>query len=205
MAGKVGGVAADLAGVTDVKQAAKDFGRGNVFGGLVHVALALPVDKELKFAQLGEKAVKDVAEKEAERETGRLAREGIEHFKGTPGERLPAYAGGKTEGVAEVGGRQHDIKSGYDGPSATRPNGTTPGMNWRVRSHVEAHVAAIMRNENLDRAELWINRDPCPGPTGCDAMLPRMLPSGAKLTIHLPDGTVRVYEGLPDPPTLKTP
>jgi hypothetical protein len=85
VASKAGGVAADLVGVTDAKQ-----------------------------------AVKEIAEKEGVEEAGRATREGIEHFKGTPGERL------------------YDIKSGYDGPSATRPNGTTPGMNWRVRSHVEA-------------------------------------------------------------------
>lgn len=58
-------------------------------------------------------------------------------------------------------------------------------MNIVTKSHVEAHAAAIMRNEGLTDATLWINRAPCGGATGCDAMLPRMVPDGSTLTINV--------------------
>jgi hypothetical protein len=89
--------------------------------------------------------------------------------------RLPPYAGQKTQGILAIGSRQVDLISGYKGPSAPLPRGT-PGMHGNIKSHVEAHAAAIMRQETLTEATLYINRIPCPGARGCDAMLPRMLP-----------------------------
>ncbi len=69
------------------------------------------------------------------------------------------------------------------------PKGT-PGMNMVTKSHVEAHAAATMRNEHLTEATLFLNREPCAGRTGCAAMLPRMVPAGATLTIKIvPDGS----------------
>lgn len=90
-----------------------------------------------------------------------------------------------------------DLTSGYRGPSASMPRGT-PGMNNRIKSHVEAHAAAVMRRDGLDEATLAINRTPCPGRTGCDAMLPRMLPPGAQLHVYGPDGVRKTYTGRPD-------
>ena len=77
------------------------------------------------------------------------------------------------------------------------PRGT-PGINGNIKSHVEAHAAAIMREQGLSEATLYINRVPCPGKIGCDAMLPRMLPEGARLRVIGPDGFERIYFGLPD-------
>jgi len=55
-------------------------------------------------------------------------------------------------------------------------------MNNRIRSHVEAHAAATMHRRR-DRSDPPYESDALrPGATGCDAMLPRMLPEGAKLT-----------------------
>jgi RHS repeat-associated protein len=111
---------------------------------------------------------------------------------------LPQYVtGGKTSGVLRFGGTDVPLMSGYKGPSASMPKGT-PGMNNRIKSHVEAHAAAIMRQQGLTEATLYINRVPCPGKTGCDAMLPRMLPERARLRIVGPDGFEKVYIGLPD-------
>jgi len=63
-------------------------------------------------------------------------------------------------------------------------------MNLITKSHVEAHAAAIMRIEKLKQGVLWINKAPCPGLQGCDHLLPRMVPQGAELTIHVvPSGS----------------
>jgi hypothetical protein len=55
-----------------------------------------------------------------------------------------------------------------------------------------------MRERNLTRLELYINKNPCLSVNGCDRMLPRMLPEGAELVVHGPDGDVFPYKGLPD-------
>jgi len=69
------------------------------------------------------------------------------------------------------------------------------GFSVRIRSHVEAHVAAYMRMNGIDRGSLYINRAPCPGPRGCDANLSRILPPGAQLTVFAPGARPRVYRG----------
>lgn len=97
----------------------------------------------------------------------------------------------------DTGSKQVDLISGYKGPSASLPKGT-PGMHGNVKSHVEAHAAAVMRQEGLSEATLYINRIPCAGVRGCDAMLPRMLPEGARLHLRGPGGFRKTYTGLPD-------
>jgi len=63
-------------------------------------------------------------------------------------------------------------------------------MNIVTKSHVEAHAAAIMRDEGLTEATLWINRAPCSGAPGCATLLPRMVPRGSTLTIKVvPNGS----------------
>jgi len=118
-------------------------------------------------------------------------------FAGTSGEQLPIYGGGKTEGVLDVGGQGTYLKSGYQGPSADIPRGT-PGFNGNIKAHVEGHAAAVMRQQKIEHADLFINQRPCGGVRGCDALLPRMLPKGGTLVVHGPDGFVKTYHGLPD-------
>ena len=91
--------------------------------------------------------------------------------------RLPEYADGKTSGILDTESGQVELESGYGGPTSRLPRVGNPGMNWRIRSHVEAHAAAVMREQGLDEATLYINRVPCGGASGCQAMLPRMLPA----------------------------
>jgi RHS repeat-associated protein len=110
---------------------------------------------------------------------------------------LPPYTGGKASGVLRIKGEGIPLESGYIGPSSNMPKGT-PGMNWRIKSHIEAHSAAIMRERGVTEATLYINRIPCSGRTGCDAMLPRMLPTGSKLTVIGPDGYIKTYIAIPD-------
>ncbi len=113
---------------------------------------------------------------------------------------VPPYGtlGAKTSGVLRTPSGDRPLVSGYKGPSASL-EGPTPGMNYRIKAHVEAHAAAIMRQEGLQDATLYINRVPCPGTTGCGAMLPRMLPGGARLRVVGPDGYDQTFVGLPDP------
>ena len=111
--------------------------------------------------------------------------------------KLQPYTGGKTSGVLRIKGEDIPLESGYKGPSSNMPKGT-PGMNWRIKSHVEAHAASIMRNKGVSEATLYINRIPCPGKTGCEAMIPRMLPTGSKLTVIGPEGYIKTYIAIPD-------
>lgn len=104
--------------------------------------------------------------------------------------KVPAYTGGRTYGtLVRADGTEERLVSGWHPPASAMPKGT-PGMNIVTKSHVEAHAAAIMRNEGLSNATLWINRAPCPGDSGCQAMLPRMVPTGSTLRINVvPDGS----------------
>ena len=103
---------------------------------------------------------------------------------------VPAYAGGKTSGtLVRPDGSEIPLVSGWSGPASAMPKGT-PGMNLITKAHVEAHAAAVMRTERLSEATLWINRAPCAGPTGCATLLPRMVPTGSTLTVHIvPSGS----------------
>ncbi len=125
----------------------------------------------------------------------------------TPGgNTLPPYDGGKTQGVlVRPNGQETPLASGYDGPSKSM--GYLPGANGNIKSHVEAHAAATMRQEGLDEATLYINRVPCPTKDprskGCDDALKQMLPEGAKLRVIGPDGFEKTYTGEPDRPQSK--
>ena len=110
---------------------------------------------------------------------------------------IPSYSGGKTAGVLRTIEGDLPLLSGYKGPTQTMPRGT-PGMNHRIKSHVEAHAAAHMRQNSIRDGVLYINRAPCPGGTGCEAMLPRMLPEGAQLRVLGPNGYDKTFVGLPD-------
>jgi Double-stranded DNA deaminase toxin A len=63
-------------------------------------------------------------------------------------------------------------------------------------SHVEGHVAAIMREPNAPReVGLVMSRPPCGGKFGCDVSLPKLLPIGSTLTVYVcqPDGSVTYH------------
>jgi RHS repeat-associated protein len=118
--------------------------------------------------------------------------------------RLPVNTGGKTSGILVSGGNETPLISGYSGPAAGIPRGT-PGFNIITRAHVEGHAAAIMRQQELEEATLYINeatlyinKVPCGGVQGCDYLLPRMLPEGSQLRVVGPEGFDQTYAGLPD-------
>jgi hypothetical protein len=77
--------------------------------------------------------------------------------------------------------------------------------------HVEAHAAAVMREQEMEEAVLYLSRRPCPydrlpdgtedydataGRFSCDRLLSRMLPPDAKLTVYAPGGWWKVYHGM---------
>jgi nucleic acid/nucleotide deaminase of polymorphic system toxin len=100
--------------------------------------------------------------------------------------RLPPYAGGKTSGIFDNGGNWTKVTSGYDGPASRIPTGT-PGFNLITRAHAEGQAAAIMRDQAIEEATLYVNNAPCLGQQGCDSMLPRMLPEGSELRVVAQD------------------
>jgi hypothetical protein len=118
--------------------------------------------------------------------------------------KVPPYGtkGEKTTGVVDLGGEHvvSTLDSGYRGPANDLPK-PRRGMDGNLVAHVEAHTAALMRQQNVNEATLYINRKPCsyegPGgaPGGCSVALPRMLKPGQRLTVYGPNGYSRVYEG----------
>jgi RHS repeat-associated protein len=124
------------------------------------------------------------------------------------GNTLPGYDGKKTEGyLVRPDGSETHLRSGYDGPSA---GARIPGMDRNLMAHVEGHTAVTMRRENLTKATLYINRNPCEygngrgGVNGCERRLPDMLPPGAQLTVIGPTGKTQTYTGKPDRSDFKT-
>jgi nucleic acid/nucleotide deaminase of polymorphic system toxin len=70
----------------------------------------------------------------------------------------------------------------------------------RRASDVEMKLAAYMRNHGISSATVVINNTPCPGPYGCDELVPVLLPEGYTLTAHGPNGFVKTYRGGATPP-----
>jgi RHS repeat-associated protein len=115
--------------------------------------------------------------------------------------RLPAYSGGKTQGILDTGTEEIGLVSGRPTGDRVLP-GNAPGHDLLIRDHVEAQASALMRNQGIMDADLYINNTPCPDIFGCDRMLPHMLPEGATLRMHIKHGVDdwedRIYNGLPD-------
>jgi len=114
--------------------------------------------------------------------------------------RLPARmgTGAKTTGLLVANHQEITIVSGRTGYASNIPQGTS-GFNGVVRTHVEGHAAAFMRQNNVQNATLYINNVPCSrAGIGCHQMLPRMLPEGSSLRVVGPNNFSKTYVGLPD-------
>jgi hypothetical protein len=114
---------------------------------------------------------------------------------------IPPYAGKKVDGaLVRPNGVETFVTSGYVGPSLGVRG--IPHMNGNIKSHVEAHVAVIMRREGLMEATLYINKAPCPTKDprslGCSDALPHMLPESARLRVIGPGGFDQTFVGLAD-------
>jgi hypothetical protein len=64
-----------------------------------------------------------------------------------------------------------------------------------VATHVEVKAVSQARQAGLTHATLAVNNTPCPGPFGCDRLLPVLLRPGESLTVHWPGGHSRTYSG----------
>jgi len=107
---------------------------------------------------------------------------------------LPAFRpGGKTSGVLRTPTGDIPLQSGWQGPASSIPRGTS-GFDIVTRTHVEGHAAAVMRQQGLTEATVYMNNpEICPS---CSRLLPRMLPPRARLNVVLPDGTVVPFTGV---------
>jgi hypothetical protein len=103
--------------------------------------------------------------------------------------RLPAFTGPKsaggtgTWGVLRTASGEFDVISGRAGPASTMSGN---GFDIVSRMHAEGHAAAIMRILGNDEGILFINNpEIC---SSCSTNLNRMVPTGARMTVVLPNG-----------------
>jgi len=100
-----------------------------------------------------------------------------------------------TSGIAFIDGKQIPMRSGRD-PNAAADLKPSYRMIATTTDHLEAKLAAWMRREQTKEASLITNNAPCDyEPYGCDAILPRLLPAGSRLTVFVrdDDGQVRFW------------
>lgn len=107
------------------------------------------------------------------------------------GEIRPHVGIRKTVGRLVVNGvdSEGEIWSGKAGPGRGGPGLAAP---WRhmetMTEHVEGHVAAVMRRDEIADAQLYISRRPCEElPYGCRWTLEDALPADSRLTVFTVD------------------
>ncbi|MFE0020494.1 DddA-like double-stranded DNA deaminase toxin [Amycolatopsis sp. NPDC059021] len=116
------------------------------------------------------------------------------------------FANGSTEPDREIVSGKHDANP--DDPDdvsyeTAQAHLTRLGFNrLAIASHVETRLAVRMARTELREVTVTINHVPCPGPFGCDTVLPAVLPPGKTLTVYgvKADGTyvVNRYTGAPE-------
>ncbi len=113
---------------------------------------------------------------------------------GLPLQLAPYVSGGKTPGIFETpDGNTISLQSGSQGPAADMPP-QSAGFDAYTRTHVEGEAAALMRQDGISEATVYINNpDIC---VRCTQLLPRMLPPGSILHVVLPDGRIVDFRGI---------
>jgi hypothetical protein len=100
-----------------------------------------------------------------------------------------------TSGVALIGNEQVPMKSGRE-PSAAADLKSAYKLIATTTDHLEAKLASRMRREHVSEASVLTNNPPCDyEPYGCEKILSRLLPAGARLTVYVrdDDGQVRLW------------
>jgi hypothetical protein len=100
-----------------------------------------------------------------------------------------------TSGVALIGGRRIPMRSGRE-PDAAADLKPAYKLIATTTDHLEAKLAARMRREQVTEAAVLANNPPCEyEPYGCERILSRLLPVGARLTVYVRDdnGQVRLW------------
>jgi hypothetical protein len=102
--------------------------------------------------------------------------------------------GDQVRGVLRIGDQETPLVSGESGPGKwfmegdNFPGGTGSGRT-RAWTHVEGHAAGTMQQGGVQQADLFINKVPCGiGPAKCRFVLNKLLPPGATLDVHFPNG-----------------
>ena len=100
------------------------------------------------------------------------------------------HQGEPCRGVMEIGDAKIPLQSGSAGPGnylKTLPGGKGSGLNAQIPQHVEGHAAAIMRQEGITSADLYINKPPCSTGAMCRFNLNKILPENSTLNVHFPN------------------
>ncbi|MEV0006322.1 DddA-like double-stranded DNA deaminase toxin [Micromonospora sp. NPDC050980] len=98
-----------------------------------------------------------------------------------------------TFGVALIGGERIPMRSGRD-PDAAADLKPAYKLIATTTDHLEAKLAARMRRDHITQAAVVTNNPPCDyTPYGCEKILSRLLPAGARLAVYVrdDDGQVR--------------
>ncbi len=112
--------------------------------------------------------------------------------EGLPPQLAPYKPGGPTSGIFRAGDLTVELQSGEDGPAAYMPPQSL-GFDGVTKLHVEGHAAALMWQQGISDATLYINNpEIC---ASCTSLLARMLPPGATLNVVLPDRTIQRFTG----------
>jgi hypothetical protein len=100
---------------------------------------------------------------------------------------LPDRRGeGSTSGYADIAGYGLRLTSGMGSPGSLINREVSPGLPYRLDTHVEAHLASIMRQLGVSHATIRINnvKGPCPP---CRANIGKVLPEGSSMTVEFFD------------------
>ncbi|RTL35118.1 MAG: hypothetical protein EKK48_29955 [Candidatus Melainabacteria bacterium] len=111
-------------------------------------------------------------------------------------ERLPQRMrdSDKTAGILVADGQELDVLSGRKGPAQSMP-AQSRGFDLITKTHAEGHAIAHMIQHGIKEAKIYINNNEiC---SSCEKLIPRMLPPGSKLEVHMPSGAVRNFVGEP--------
>jgi RHS repeat-associated protein len=108
---------------------------------------------------------------------------------------LPLFTGKPTTGVLVTDVGDYEVSSGRVGPTQNWVKPLPRGYNWVNKMHAEGQAIAIMNEEGITEADLYINNPRICG--WCKPRINKMLAPGSQLTVHLPDGTTITFVGLP--------
>jgi hypothetical protein len=109
---------------------------------------------------------------------------------------VPEWAtGDPTRGVFSDGVTEVPLRSQTPGPGQwfheqdNFPGGPGSGRTFAT-THVEGHAAGVMQQLGITDADLYINRatGPCAQAAQCRYVLYKLVPEGAELRVHFPDG-----------------
>lgn len=127
--------------------------------------------------------------------SGTTTPEQIESLRGALPPRVPKPnpQNRKTHGRwIDASGTEHAIISGKDDDAdeawrLLKCAGMPANREPVSTTHVEVKLAARMVRQGQRHVEVVINNRPCPGPYGCDELLPVILPAGYSMTVRGPN------------------